>query len=91
MASGRALSIPRLLVATAIGFVAACPDEGPSNIDECSVYTDMMTCNDGDGCAWDEEDGECVVDCSAIGSKSLCNEQEGSCFWDGQACHFGTL
>jgi hypothetical protein len=84
------LCIPRLLVATAIGFVAACPDEGQGPIDDCPAYTSMTTCEDGEGCAWDPEDGECVVDCSAIESKGTCNDQE-RCFWDGRVCHFGTL
>lgn len=90
MSARRALSIPRLLVATAIGFVAACPDEAQGPIDDCEAYTQMTTCEDGDGCAWDPEDGECVVDCAAIDSKGVCNDQH-ACFWDGQVCHFGIL
>lgn len=87
----RALRIPRLLAATAIGFIAACPDEGQGPIDECTEYTSMSACEDGSGCAWDPEDGECVVDCAAIDERDLCNAQENMCFWDGQDCHFGAL
>jgi hypothetical protein len=90
MVDGRMLRIPRLLAASAIGFLASCPDEqGP--IDDCPSFTEMAACEDGSGCVWDEDGSECVVDCAAIDERKLCNEQEGQCFWDGRDCHYGVL
>lgn len=88
--SGRSLTIPRVLTAAAIGLVSACPDDNGSGPDDCPMYASMDQCEAGDGCAWDPQDLECVVDCAAIGSRATCNDQE-RCFWEGDVCHFGVL
>lgn len=87
----RRLAIPRVLAATVLGIIAACPDDGPAEApDDCPALQDMAACEAGTGCAWDPEDGDCVVDCAAIEERATCNDQD-QCFWLDDVCHFGVL
>jgi hypothetical protein len=89
--SNRRLAIPRILAATVLGMVAACPDDAPpEEPEDCPALQDMAACEAGTGCAWDPQDGECVVDCAAIEERATCNTQD-QCFWLDDVCHFGVL
>lgn len=54
------------------------------------MFTTEAACDDGQGCAWDPQDAECVVDCAALDDRVSCNGQE-ACFWNADVCHFGVL
>lgn len=50
----------------------------------CDVYTDQMTCNAQDGCAWYSGTGTCIVDCAVITDPETCNVQDFCAWIDGQ-------
>lgn len=90
------LTMPRWLAVSAIGFVAACPDEGGSDGGEtgvssaCAAEPDQTGCNTVAGCLWDIDHEMCIVDCASIEEREVCLDTD-ECFWDGRACFYGAI
>jgi hypothetical protein len=94
----RALVVPALLGATALGLGSACPDRSESTSDSTAtddaadtgelpdcMIADEDDCAAVDGCMWSPQVEYCVVDCAMLGDPVTCEEAE-FCEWTGDAC-----
>ena len=85
------MRLPSLLAVSALGFIAACPDEGEDHLSStCPMVPTQADCDDATGCIWDPDHVECVVDCAMIEERNTCRS-ESACIWDGQDCLYGSL
>ncbi|MBC8073270.1 MAG: hypothetical protein IAG13_33415 [Deltaproteobacteria bacterium] len=85
-----------MLAVSALGFVAACPGEGGDDGGEsgasslCAAQATVAECDVADGCLWDPDHEQCIIDCASIEDRSACLDTD-ECFWDGRACFYGAI
>jgi hypothetical protein len=95
----RALVVPALLGATALGLGSACPDRSESTSDataaddgdadsgelpDCMI-ADEDDCAEEDGCTWSTQVEYCVVDCARLEDPQTC-EAADFCEWAENVC-----
>jgi len=81
-----------MLAVSALGFMAsACPDEGSDDGvgPVCAMEDDEQGCGTVDGCLWDPDHEQCIVDCASIDERTACLAEE-ACYWN-VGCHYGAI
>ncbi len=86
------LTLPRLFAVSALGFMAACPDEGGDDGTlgpVCAMEDEEPGCGSVEGCLWDPDHEQCIVDCASIDERTACLAED-ACYWN-VGCHYGAI